>query len=442
MPVIPTTTNDFVELIRKSSLVESSRLDGYLSDHEASLTAAPRDLATAMVRDGMLTTLQAGLLLRGKWRNFIINNKYKLLEHLGTGGMGHVYLCEHVLMRRLVALKVLPASKAEDPLTRERFYREARAVAALDHPNLVRAHDVDRDGGMHFLVLEYVDGASLYQIVEANGPFSIHRSVHYVRQTADGLQHAHEAGLIHRDIKPSNLLLDRSGMIKILDLGLARFFHDSGDQITRQHDIPSILGTADYLPPEQARDSHAVDIRGDIYSLGVTLYYLLTKSSPFPDGSVSQKLMWHQLHKPISVREKRPDVPAEIAAIIDRMLEKKPEDRFQTPIEVMEALEPFDSVPPGPPAEKEIPRLSRAVEGVVSRSLAGPISSLRRPRSSSSVTSLHLPPLSSAKTNPIPNPAPPVPEQAKRRWLTTAAIGGAIVLAALLGALARGLVTG
>ena len=299
----PTTIIEFIDLVAKSNVLEKRTLDGYLQKvvGEPEPPETPKVMAQTMVRDGILTNLQAGLLLKGKWRNFIISGKYKLLEHLGTGGMGSVYLCEHVLMRRRVALKVLPNDKVNDPVILERFYREARAVAALDHRNIVRAHDIDHDGELHFLVLEYVDGSSLQYLVEKFGPLSIPRAVNAIRQTADGLQHAHEAGLVHRDIKPGNLLIDRLGLVKVLDLGLARFFDDDSANITRQHNMQSVLGTADYLAPEQALDSSAVDIRGDIYSLGVTFYFMLTGRSPYRDGSVSQKLMWHQISPPTMI---------------------------------------------------------------------------------------------------------------------------------------------
>src|SRR5207302_1260574 len=152
---------------------------------------------------------QAEHFLQGKWRNFTIAGKYKLLEHLGSGGMGSVYLCEHKSMRRRVAIKVLPPGKSDEESSIERFYREARAVAALDHPNIVRAHDIDNDGKMHFLVMEYVDGSSLQSIVKRSGPLDVARAAHYIHQAALGLDHAHQAGLVHRDIKPANLLVDR-----------------------------------------------------------------------------------------------------------------------------------------------------------------------------------------------------------------------------------------
>src|SRR5207249_528742 len=208
-------------------VVEENRLDAYL-ERLGSTASLPEDLGKAagvLVRDGVLTHFQAEQLLAGKWRRFTIG-KYKVLERLGSGGMGSVYLCEHLFMRRRVAVKVLPTAKAEDPSALERFYREARAVAALDHLNIVRAYDIDQDENLHFLVMEYVDGASMHEIVKKHGPMDTLRAAHYIRQAAIGLQHAHEAGLVHRDIKPGNLLVDRNGTVKVLDMGLARLFHD------------------------------------------------------------------------------------------------------------------------------------------------------------------------------------------------------------------------
>src|SRR5437763_5462428 len=179
-------------------------------------------------------------------RRLTIGND-KVLERLGTGGMCAVYLCEHRLMRRRVAVKVLPSAKADEPSSLERFMREARAVAALDHPNIVRAYDIDEEDNLHFLVMEYVDGPSLQEIVKRTGPLDPVRACHYIKQSADGLQHAFDqAALIHRDIKPGNILVDRTGVVKILDMGLARFFNDEEDLLTKKYD-ESVLGTADYL---------------------------------------------------------------------------------------------------------------------------------------------------------------------------------------------------
>src|SRR3989475_9719478 len=193
----PSTNEEFLELVRKSGVVDEKRLDTHMKGLRAggNLTAEPGKLAGILVRDGILTHFQAEQFLLGKWRRFTIG-KYKVLERLGSGGMGSVYLCEHKFMRRRVAVKVLPAAKAEDPSSLERFYREARAVAALDHPNIVRAYDIDQDDNLHFLVMEYVDGSSLQEIVQRVGPLDPIRCAHYISQAALGLQHAHEVAAL------------------------------------------------------------------------------------------------------------------------------------------------------------------------------------------------------------------------------------------------------
>src|SRR5438552_4065567 len=257
------------------------------------------------------------------------------MERLGSGGMDSVFLCEHKLMRRRAAVKVLPSAKASDPSSLERFYREARAVAALDHPNIVRAYDVDQEEALHFLVMEYIDGSSLQDLVKKAGRLDPVRAAHYISQAALGLQHAHDvAGLVHRDIKPGNVIVDRLGTVKLLDLGLARFFHDEDDLLTKKYD-ENVLGTADYLAPEQALDSHGVDIRADIYSLGATFYFCLTARTPFAEGTVAQKLIWHQTRQPKSVKAFRADVPENVLVILDKMMAKDPSQRYQVPAEVV-----------------------------------------------------------------------------------------------------------
>jgi serine/threonine protein kinase len=358
----PATTDEFLELVRKSGVVEEKRLDPWLQKQRgAGLPDKPSEAAALLIRDGILTRFQAVQILQGKWRRFTIG-KYKVLEQLGSGGMGSVYLCEHKLMRRRVAVKVLPTAKAQDESALARFYREARAVAALDHPNIVHAYDIDQDENLHFLVMEYVDGASLQEIIKKTGPMDIGRACHYIRQSALGLEHAHLSGLIHRDIKPGNILVERSGVVKILDMGLARFFNDEDDVLTKKFD-ENVLGTADYLAPEQAQDSHTVDIRADIYSLGATFYFLLTGRTIFGEGTVAQKLMWHMSRQPKTVNEFRPEVPAGIAMILGKMLAKEPADRYQAPGDVAAALEPYTQTPVGPPSEAEMPQLSLAAGG-------------------------------------------------------------------------------
>jgi serine/threonine protein kinase len=360
----PTSSVDFLDLVRKSGVQDEKRLDAHLEKLRAAgaMPAEAAKLAGLLVRDGFLTNFQAEQIMLGKWRRFTIG-KYKVLERLGAGGMGSVYLCEHKFMRRRVAVKVLPTAKAADPSALERFYREAKAVAALDHPNIVHAYDIDQDENLHFLVMEYVDGASLQEIIKKTGPMDPVRAAHYMAQAAEGLQHAFQAGLVHRDIKPGNILVDRAGTVKILDMGLARFFNDEEDILTKKYD-ENVLGTADYLAPEQALDSHGVDIRADIYSLGATLYFVLTGRTPFSEGTVAQKLIWHQTRQPKAIRTLRPEVPPALVAVVERMMAKDPGQRYQSPVDISLALEPWTGGTIPPPPSGEMPRLSLAATGV------------------------------------------------------------------------------
>jgi serine/threonine protein kinase len=227
----PASATEFVDLVRRSQLLSDARLDEVLTRHRlgGTLPNSVDQIANLLVRDGLITFFQAKQLKLGRYKRFKIAEKYQLLELIGAGGMGAVYLCEHTLMRRLVALKVLPVEKLADPSNEDRFYREARAIAALDHPNIVRAYDIDQYEKLHFLVMEYVDGTSLQEIVARyvleKKAFDPIRAAHYIAQAAIGMQHGHELGMVHRDIKPGNLLLDRTGVIKVLDMGLARFFN-------------------------------------------------------------------------------------------------------------------------------------------------------------------------------------------------------------------------
>ena len=369
----PASVDELLKLIRKSGMIDEPRLDSYL---ERLRLAGPfpmdvRKLAGGMVRDSLLTYFQAEQFMLGKWRGFTIG-KYKLLERIGCGGMGQVFLCEHMYMRRRVAIKVLPPAKAEEPAALGRFYREARAAAALDHPNIVRTHDIDQDGNLHFLVMEYVDGSSLLEIIKKKGPMNIERACHYIWQAAHGLDHAFRVGVIHRDIKPGNIMVDRFGISKILDMGLARFYQSDDDMLTKKYDEKSVLGTADYVAPEQTINSHDVDVRADIYSLGATFYYLLAGHPPFPDGTVSQKLIAHQTKRPTPIHHVRRDVPEELSEILERMMAKSIDERFQNPTEVCEELSRFLPTDMEIPPEDEMPVLSPAArEAISARSASG-----------------------------------------------------------------------
>jgi serine/threonine protein kinase len=270
---------------------------------------------------------------------------YQLLEQLGQGGMGAVYRAVHVHLDRTVAVKVLPPERTRDPQSIARFRREMRAVGKLQHPNIVAAHDAGEADGTHFLVMELVEGIDASRLVRAAGPLPIADAAEIIRQAAAGLQHASAHGLVHRDIKPSNLMVTKAGQVKLLDLGLALLEgpQPAGEELTQ---ASQMMGTADYVAPEQTGDSHGVDIRADIYSLGCTLYKLLTGEAPFSGPKYTtpiQKMMAHVGTPAPDLRAKRPDAPAGLAAIIAKMLAKQPADRYATPAEVAAALVPFCS---------------------------------------------------------------------------------------------------
>ncbi len=330
----------FLDLVQQSGLVEKDRLQTFVAllekESDGKLPSDVDEVARRFVAENLVSPWQCDRLLEGKYRGFFLG-RYKLLGQLGAGGMSTVYLGEHVLMQRRVAIKVLPKNRVTDTSYLARFHREARAAASLDHPNIVRAYDVDNDGDTHYLVMEFVDGRDLQQTVKKGGPMDYPAAAEYIRQAAEGLGHAHANGLIHRDVKPANLLVDQKNVLKVLDLGLARFTDEDRDQLTRQFD-ENVLGTADYLAPEQAIDSHGVDGRADIYSLGCALYFLLTGHPPFADGLLAQRLMAHQKQQPPSIAKERPDAPADLIAICTKMMAKKPADRYQSMNDVAQAL--------------------------------------------------------------------------------------------------------
>jgi serine/threonine protein kinase len=277
--------------------------------------------------------------------------RYRILGVIGQGGMGVVYRAEHRHMERLVALKVIRPGLLRNPAVVQRFNQEVRAAARLQHPNIVRALDAEQAGDLHFLVMEYVEGNTLAEVVRRRGPLPLAQACDYARQAALGLQEAHEGGLVHRDVNPQNLMLTDRGQVKILDFGLAR--------LPRTTDAPpaagaptgpltgagAVMGTADYIAPEQAADSRAADIRADIYALGCTLFYLLTGRPPFPEGGVAEKLARHAATPLPPLGELCPEVPAALPAVVARMTAKDPADRYATPAGVAQALTPF--CPPG-----------------------------------------------------------------------------------------------
>jgi eukaryotic-like serine/threonine-protein kinase len=347
MPV-PATIDDFLALARKSNQLDNQGLEAYLAaERPKPLPADPRKFAQQLVRDGVLTVFQAEQFLQGKYKGFMLGG-YRVVERIGQGGSGTVYFAEHEVMKRPVAIKVLPTPLAEDPEQLERFRLEARTASILDHPNVVHVYDFRQEGPLNFIVMEFIDGPDLQQMVGRLGALPIGLACEYVRQAALGLQHAHEEGMVHRDIKPANLLVDPAGTVKVLDLGLARYEQAGADSLTERFNTKMVLGTADYLAPEQALNLHNTDARTDIYSLGATLYTLLAGRPPFHEASIGQKLMYHQMKEPEPVTKFRPEVPAELAALVAKMLAKKPGDRVATAAAVAEALAAWAKQEPRP----------------------------------------------------------------------------------------------
>lgn len=318
--------------IEKSGLLTPEQLTAARAAAEQAPT--PVIVARNLIAQGLLTRWQATQLLGGRNLTSFVLGKYKLLELLGRGGMGNVYLAQHVAMNRRVALKLLSRSLDRDPVARERFFDEARAAASLDHPNIVRAYNIDSANDRHFMVMEYVDGRDLQRVVEEDGPLSYEAAADAIRQAADGLAHAHGRNMIHCDIKPANLLRNSQGVVKILDLGLARLTRNSDGKATGDE---KELGTVDYMSPEQALGV-SFDHRTDIYSLGCTLYFLLTGGPPFPEGTLHERIVKHQVEQPRSILEIRPSTPRSLVRICRKMMSKYPSERFESAAEVSRAL--------------------------------------------------------------------------------------------------------
>ncbi|MFO0851624.1 MAG: serine/threonine-protein kinase [Gemmataceae bacterium] len=336
-PSAPVSAGDFLDLLRRSEIVRPDALAATLEEL-GDVPADPGQCAAALIRVGLITKFQAKLLLTGRFRGFKVG-PYVLREQIGQGGMGAVFLAEHETLHRKVAVKVLTTGFG-NKLAVERFLREARAAAALDHPNIVRIFDVFKAADNHYLVMEYVEGDTLEEVISRGEPIACGRAAGYVSQAAAGLQHAYEKGFVHRDIKPSNLMLAKDGTVKILDMGLARKANSQNDKLTEVMDQGAIVGTADFISPEQAMNAPHIDIRADIYSLGATFFALVTGKAPF-EGNTTQKLLQHQLKEAPSLVAVDRTFPPGLAAVIATMLRKKPEDRFQNPAEVIAALAPW-----------------------------------------------------------------------------------------------------
>jgi serine/threonine-protein kinase len=451
---------DLVQTLRALRLLEPEQLAEV--EQLRSRFAEPLALARDLMQRNWLTAYQVNLLFAGRGQDLVLGS-YVVLQRLGEGGMGQVFKARHQRLGRVVALKVIRKDRLANPEAVRRFGREVRLAAQLDHPNVVHTYDADESGGILFFAMEYVEGTDLTRMVRQRGPMPVARACDYARQAALGLDGCHQAGLVHRDIKPSNLLVivprpgepgfrvpgSTSGhMVKLLDLGLARLTEPAGEQATRLTQLGSVLGTPDFLAPEQARDSRTADIRADLYSLGCTLYYILTGQTPFGEGTPMEKLLRHQMEEAPAVEKVRPEVPPALGAVVRKLMAKRPEDRYQTPLEAAGALEPFAHLPRGrepgtgtgriadpscspaaaipvttPDTSGEIP----AAVPVNTTTLPAPASA--RPAGATATAPL---PQASPRTKtprPVPTPARPVKRSA---WPTLRTAGATVLLAGLL----------
>jgi serine/threonine protein kinase len=332
------TLASFIQQIIDSGLLTRAEVQTILVGRHPPLDTAEA-LADELVLRQRLTRFQVASIAQGKGRSLRLG-VYEIQDFLGAGGMGHVYLAVHRRMRRQVALKVLPPQAMRDRGAVERFQREVQAAARLTHPNIVTAFDANEDRHVQYLVMEYVAGRDLAAIVREQGPLSVSLAVSCVIQVARGLEYAHAAGVIHRDIKPANLLLTSSGLVKILDMGLARAaLPRAGSPRAELDESGVLLGTVDFVAPEQALDARRADARSDIYALGCTLYYLLTGRVRFAQKSLQEKWQAMQTQPTPSLRAARPEVSTALEAAYQRMVARAPRDRFQTAAQVLRALE-------------------------------------------------------------------------------------------------------
>jgi serine/threonine protein kinase len=326
------TTQELAPFVR--GLRDSHALDAVqwqqLAEHARSGPADPESLGQELLRRGWMTAYQVHEVRRGRGGRLVLG-PYLVLERLGHGSMGEVLKARHRHLDRLVALKVVRGDRPRSPRVRARFCREVRSAARLDHPNVVRAYDAGILGDALFLAMEYLEGTDLKRMVRRGGPLPVGLACSYAAQAAAGLQHAFERQVVHRDVKPSNLLLTaRDGVVKLLDLGLARL-EDEGGDLTGSR---TVLGSANWLAPEQIEDPRAADVRADLYALGCTLYFLLTGAPPFGDRGVVQRMMAHLHEEAPPVEALRPGVPGELARLVRRLMAKRPDDRHQTPVEL------------------------------------------------------------------------------------------------------------
>lgn len=337
---------DFLEQVAVSELLSSEQMSA-LRQKASSFSGTALDLGARLVQGEHLTAYQVKHLLAGRAMGFFLG-KYKILDPLGQGGMGFVLRAEDTETAGPVALKLLPHEATRDPERVARFHREARAAMKLDHPNIVQTFELGQEGQLHYIAMELVEGLSLKELIARDGRLDPASAVSIVSQIARALECAALQGIVHRDIKPSNIAVTPAGHAKLLDLGLARVSDTLGAETSLVRTLTRtghMLGTIDYVAPEQAEDPRAADARSDIYSLGCTLYQCLTGHVPFPEGTFVQKLLKHRENEAVRPIQLVPDLDPELSRVVERMMAKRPEDRFPTAAAVVEALAGFSDSP-------------------------------------------------------------------------------------------------
>ncbi len=386
------SSGSLIDALRKYHLLTPAQL-AELPQLAPGRCGGARALAKSLIQRDWLTVFQVNQLLAGNGEELLIG-PYHVIDRLGQGGLSQVFHARHAETGSEVAIKMIRPEVFASTEGRQQFLQEVEAMARLDHVNVVQFCDADQWNDTYYFAMEYIEGTDLGKLVRLSGALGVREACDYIRQSATGLQHAYERNLVHRDIKPVNLFLthvpistkknfdsfaalgermDKTPgskatmlirpMIKILDWGLAAMRNPKGmaaDPNSLENISKSIVGTADYLSPEQARNANTVDIRGDIYSLGCSFYYLLTGQAPFPDGALMQKIIQHQQANPQPIENFRDDVPAGVIAIVKRMMEKNPDDRFQTPASVALALLPFTRRQMPAPNNRAVPTLKSA----------------------------------------------------------------------------------
>jgi len=342
------TVEQFLQSIGRSGLLSASAAREVIESAPESARGSAKRLAEHFVLLGKLSHFQARKLLDGTCAGLVLG-PYHIIMPIGRGGMGTVYLARDTQSPRLLALKILPPKKArQSERLILRFQREMELSQRVSHPNLTETYDVGQSQGVYYIAMEYIAGTSLYRVVATGGPLPVRRAAKLFAQAAAGLDAAHNVGLIHRDLKPSNLMVTPRDQVKVLDLGLAMITYETKDDIEVIGGKGYVVGSMDYIAPEQTEDSAAADARSDLYGLGCALYYTLTGQPPFPGGDAKSKIKRHRREAPVALQELNPLVSAEFAAVVHPLLAKRPSDRPQSAAELRRQLLPFADAEPPP----------------------------------------------------------------------------------------------